>query len=101
MPPKKKAPAVKAGKAPAKTPKMGPKEKPPTMPQEEWEAEKRRCAFVTADRRKRKLAADAFKAEASKAAAAANVCLSLGARGSLSSPGYFTDPTSLSQMRLS
>ena len=101
MPPKKKAPAVKVGKAPAKTPKIEPKEKPPTMAQEDWEEKKRRCADVTVDRRRRKLAAEASKAEAEIAAAAADVCLGLGTRGSPSSPGYFTELPSLSQMRLS
>ena len=101
MPPKKKATAVKAGKALAKTPKLGPKEKPPTMSQEDWMEEKRRCAFVTADRRRRKIAAEASKAEAALASHAADVCLSLGGRGSPSLPGYFTEPPSISQMRLS
>ena len=78
MPPKKKAPAVKAGKAPAKMRTLGPKEKPATMAQEAWDEKKLRCAMVTADRRRRRLAAEVFKAEAAKATAAADVCLSLG-----------------------
>ncbi|KAK1601164.1 hypothetical protein QYE76_017309 [Lolium multiflorum] len=115
IPPKKKVP-VKAAKAPTKAPTkprtVAPKEKPTTMSQEAWDEEKRRCAMVTVDRRRRRIAAEAYKAEATKAVAATDVCLSLGGgqpegsqqlagRSSTSSPGYFAEGPSLSQMRLS
>ena len=118
MPPKKKAPA-KVAKAPTKAPPkprtVAPKEKPANMSQEEWEDEKRRCFFATADRKRRRIAA----LDVAKAVAAAEVCLSLGGgqpewsqqpagrnfSSSPSSPGYYAgcyaDGPSLSQMRLS
>jgi hypothetical protein len=93
MAPKRKAPAKEA-KAPTKTPPktrtIAPKEKPATMSQEEWDKEMERRSFITADRRRRRIAA----LDAKKAAASAEACLSLG--GGLnsisispSSPGYY------------
>jgi hypothetical protein len=76
------------------------------MSQEDWETEMDRCAFITADRRRRRLAA----LDAKKAAASAEACLSLGGclnsiSSSPSSPGYYAgytaDAPSISQMRLS
>jgi hypothetical protein len=52
------------------------------MSQEAWEDEKRRCSFVTADRRRCRLAAR----EAAKVVSAAEVCLSLGGRQLEGSP---------------
>lgn len=105
MAPKKKAP-VKAAKAPPKTRTVALKEKPATMLQEDWETEMERRAFVTTDRRRRRIAA----LDAAKAAASAKVCLSLGGglnsiSSSPSSPGYYAgytaDAPSISKMRLS
>jgi hypothetical protein len=118
MPPKIKAPAKATTtpmKAPPKPRTVAPKEKPANMSQEEWEDEKRRCSFATADRRRRRLAA----LEAAKAASAAEVFLNLGGgqpegsqqpagrnfSSSLSSPGYYAgyyaEGSPISQMRLS
>ncbi|KAK1693577.1 hypothetical protein QYE76_010274 [Lolium multiflorum] len=58
MAPKRKAP-VKAAKPPTKAPPktctVAPKEKPATMSQEDWETEMDRRAFITADRRRRRI----------------------------------------------
>jgi hypothetical protein len=97
MPPKKRPP-VKAAKA-AKLRMVAPKEKPTSMSQEACADEKRRCAIMTADRKRCHVAAEAHKGEAARAAAAVEVCLSLG--GSPSSPGYFAKASPLSHMLLS
>ncbi|KAK1647886.1 hypothetical protein QYE76_065691 [Lolium multiflorum] len=102
MAPKRKAP-VKAAKAPPKTRTVAPKEKPATMSQEDWETEMEHHAFITTDRRRRRLAA----LEAAKAVAFAEACLSLAdglnsISSSPSSPGYYAgytaDAPSISQM---
>jgi hypothetical protein len=54
---------------------------------------------MMADRKRHCIAAEAHKAEAAKAAAAHEVCLSLG--GSPSPPEYFAEALLLSQMCLS
>ncbi|KAK1647990.1 hypothetical protein QYE76_065795 [Lolium multiflorum] len=105
MAPKRKAP-VKAAKAPTKAPPktrtVAPKEKPATMSQEDWETEMEHRAFITTDRRRRRLAA----LEAA-AVASAEACLSLAGglnsiSSSPSSPGYYAgytaDAPSISQM---
>ena len=109
MPPKRKAPA-KAAKAPTKAPPktrtVPPEEKPTTMSQEEWDKEMERHSFITADRRRRRIAA----LDAMKAAATVEACLNLGGglntiSSSPSSPGYYAgynaDGPPISQMRLS
>ncbi|KAK1613917.1 hypothetical protein QYE76_019434 [Lolium multiflorum] len=64
MPPKRKAPA-KAAKPPPKPRNVVPKDKPATMSQEECDKEIERHSFITADRRRRRIAAiDAAKAAA-------------------------------------
>lgn len=118
MQPKRKAPvkaAKAATKAPPKPPTVAPTEKSANMSQEAWEEEKLRVSMVTADRRRRRLAA----LEAANAAAAHEVCLGLGGgqskwsqqptgrnfgggfSSSPSSLGYYVEGLSLSQMRLS
>jgi uncharacterized membrane protein len=85
------------------------------LSREAWEEEKRCCSTVTADHKRRRIAA----LEAAKAVALAEVCLSLGggqAEGSQqlmgrnfgggfssspSSSGYYAEGPSLSQKRLS
>jgi hypothetical protein len=59
------------------------------MSQEDWEKEMERRSLMTADRRRRRIAA----IDAKKAAASAEACLSLGGglniiSSSLSPPGY-------------
>nr|XP_051210978.1 uncharacterized protein LOC127328417 [Lolium perenne] len=106
MAPKRK-PTVKAAKpltkAPPNTCTVAPKEKPATMSQEEWEKEMERRSLITTDRRRHRIAA----LDANKAAASAEVCLSLGGglnsiSSSPSSPGYYAgytaDAPSISQM---
>jgi hypothetical protein len=54
------------------------KEKPTTMNEEEWQAHRNRCSIITADRRWRRLASEAYPAVTETAEAAEHVCLSLG-----------------------
>jgi hypothetical protein len=83
-------------KASAKPRAVAPKQKPANMSQEAWDEEQRRCDFATADRRRRRIAAQEYRKSTAKEAAEADVFLSLGGRKdegtqrrcSPSSPGW-------------